>query len=204
MSARLHAVVAITALACSLLSGDAAAEDFLSERALSASALAFQAPHVVRAPAASIDAELARQVDEWATATNIATPDDLVAFALGATANLLHFGLGHRTRLSFDPAEREGNCVEYAELFASILHRERRTIPARAWVVRSDARVLGKMLPGAAWKDHDWVLVVARTPDGTTRLYVDPTLYDMGLGWDIAPSVHGDVGLGIAAEPPKI
>jgi hypothetical protein len=41
-----------------------------------------------------------------------------------------------------------------------------------------------------AWRDHDWVLVVARTPSGERRLFVDPTLHDMGLGWDISASVE--------------
>jgi hypothetical protein len=155
--------------------------------------VAFQAPHLARRPAATVDPTLGRQVDAQAAAAKVAIPEDLVAFALGTTASLLHFGLGHRTHLSFDASEREGNCVEYAELFSWIFNREHGPIEARAWVVRSDAKVLGQVLPNAAWKDHDWVLVVARTPQGTKRLYVDPTLYDMGLGWDISGFVHGDV-----------
>jgi len=30
----------------------------------------------------------------------------------------------HRTSTAFDVAEREGNCIEYAELFATIVNRE--------------------------------------------------------------------------------
>lgn len=121
------------------------------------------------------------------------SPDDLVALALRATSSALHFGLSHRTRLTFDGVEREGNCVEYAELFASIVNREQGRGNVRAWVVRSDAAILGETSKNPAWKDHDWVLVVARTSEGTRRLYVDPTLYDMGLGWDISRAVLGDV-----------
>jgi hypothetical protein len=110
-----------------------------------------------------------------------------------ATSNALQFGLSHRTRLRFDSVEREGNCVEYAELFASIVNREHGSEDVRAWVVRSDAEILGETANSPAWKDHDWVLVVARTCAGTRRLYVDPTLYDMGLGWDISRAVLGAV-----------
>jgi len=37
------------------------------------------------------------------------------------------------------------------------------------------------------------VLIVVHTAAGPRRLYVDPTLYDMGLGWDISKAVLGDV-----------
>ena len=155
--------------------------------------VSFDAPHAVRAPSAAMDLARTRQVDVQADAAAIATPDDLVAFALRVTAGALHFGLAHRTRLSFDSTDREGNCVEYAELFASIFNREHGTVDARAWVVRSDAKILGKTARDPAWKDHDWVLVVVRAPGEAKRLYVDPTLYDMGLGWDVSRAVTGDV-----------
>ncbi len=165
----------------------------LAPHAVAQSLFTFRAPHGVRAPAARLDPALAKDIDARAQAANVAGPDELVAFALGATSRALHFGLSHRTRLTFDGVEREGNCVEYAELFASIVNREQRSGALRAWVVRSDAEILGETANSPAWKDHDWVLVVAHTPDGTRRLYVDPTLYDMGLGWDIAGAVVGDV-----------
>jgi hypothetical protein len=166
-----------------------------ARNAIAQTLVTFQVPHLVRAPAATVDLALGQRIDMQAAAAKMTTPDDLVAFALRTTASALHFGLQHRTRLSFDGAEREGNCVEYAELFASIVNREHGNVDARAWVVRSDAKVLGTTMPDAAWKDHDWVLVVARTSEGAHRLYVDPTLYDMGLGWDISRAVRGDVRL---------
>jgi hypothetical protein len=167
----------------------------LARDAIAQELVAFQAPHLARRPAAIADPALGRQIDAQAVATKPSTPEDLVTFALGTTAGLLHFGLGHRTRLAFDATEREGNCVEYAELFSWTFNREHAGVDARAWVVRSDAKVLSRVLPDRAWKDHDWVLVVARTPQGSKRLYVDPTLYDMGFGWDISRFVHGDVVL---------
>jgi len=153
----------------------------------------FQAPHVARKPAASLDAAFAQKLDREAQAAKIATADDALKFSLGATASALHFGLGHRTRLTFDGEDREGNCVEYAELFGQIFNRERGAVDARAWVVRSDARVLGETVSNPAWKDHDWVLVVVRTEKETKRLYVDPTLYDTSRAWDISRAVRGDV-----------
>jgi hypothetical protein len=165
----------------------------LARHTIAQTLVAFRAPHVVRAPAARVDPKLAVRFDDGAADAKIATADDLVAFALRATTSALRFGLGHPTRLSFDSAEREGNCVEYAELFATILNREHDKLDAHAWVVRSDALVLGARMSNPAWRDHDWVLVVVREPEGPRRLYVDPTLYGMGLGWDISHAVRGEV-----------
>jgi len=173
----------------------------LARRAIAQMLVTFQSPHVVRAPTARMDARLGQRIDDGAAAAKIATPDDLVAFALHATTNALHFGLRHPTHLTFDPEEREGNCVEYAELFASTLNREHGKVDAHAWVVRSDARVLGAKMSDPAWRDHDWVLVVVRGPEGPRRLYVDPTLYGMGLGWDIAGAVRGDVRVPARESP---
>jgi hypothetical protein len=176
---------AVTAavLGALLLAGHAAAQSLFT----------FRAPHVVRAPVARLDPLLGKDLDAQTRTALPESADDLVALALRATSSALHFGLSHRTRLTFDGVEREGNCVEYAELFASIVNREHGSGDVRAWVVRSDAAILGEASKSPAWKDHDWVLVVARTSDGTRRLYVDPTLYDMGLGWDISRAVLGDV-----------
>lgn len=66
----------------------------------------------------------------------------------------------------------------------------RRHVAARAWPVRSQARLFGARVPMRGWTDHDWVLVVAR--DGH-RWYVDPTLDDTGLGWDVTSNVRGTV-----------
>ena len=165
----------------------------LARHAAAQSLFTFRAPHVVRTPVARLDPSLGKDLDAQARAAAPATTDDLIAFALRATSSALHFGLSHRTRLTFDSVEREGNCVEYAELFASIVNREHGSGDVRAWVVRSDAEILGETANNPAWKDHDWVLVVARTSAGPRRLYVDPTLYDMGLGWDISRAVLGAV-----------
>jgi len=117
-----------------------------------------------------------------------------VKLALDATAAQLHFGLQHRTSASFDVAEREGNCIEYAELFAAIFNREKGALDARAYAVHSaEARVFGQQLRDPKYRDHDWALVVVHGSAGARRLFVDPTLYDEGLGWDISRAVVGPV-----------
>ena len=149
--------------------------------------LTFGAPHVARVPHASLSTALAARLDAIPKPQNA---DALVKLALDATAAQLHFGLQHRTSTSFDVAEREGNCVEYAELFATIFNREKGSTGARAYAVHSaEARVLGQRLSDPAYRDHDWALVVA----GDRRLFVDPTLYDEGFGWDISRAVTGPV-----------
>ncbi|HVH43354.1 MAG TPA: hypothetical protein VM925_13460 [Labilithrix sp.] len=168
----------------------AACVALLARNAIAQMLVGFHSPHVVRVPGAVIDSALAERLDAEARAATLATPGELVTFALRSTAKELHFGLSHHTRLWFDGVEREGNCVEYAALFASIINREHGSVDAHAWVVRSDASILGQTVPHRAWKDHDWVLVVV---NGNERMYVDPTLYDMGLGWDISRAVRGTV-----------
>jgi hypothetical protein len=158
-----------------------------------AQVVTFETPHAVRAPSASLEPAMAKALDALATQAKLATVDELIGFSLRATGKALHFGLAHKTDLAFDGKEREGNCVEYAELFATVFNRERGSIDARAWVVRSDARFLGQTMSQPALKDHDWVLLVVRTPTGAKRLYVDATLDDIGLGWDISRAVHGEV-----------
>ena len=161
--------------------------------AVAQSLMTFGAPHLVRSPNAVLTPTFGRHLDAEAAATHIVTPEGLIAFGLGVTGPSLHFGLRHHTRASFDGANREGNCVEYAELFAWIVNRFKGGIDAHAWVVRSAAQVLGTTLPDPAWRDHDWVLVVVRTGQERRRFYVDPALADIGMGWDIARAVHGEV-----------
>ncbi len=46
--------------------------------------------------------------------------------------------------------------------------------------------------------DHDWALVLAYDERGAElrRYFVDPVaFYDLGLGWDIASSVRGEIKL---------
>jgi len=77
---------------------------------------------------------LAARVDALAKPRDV---DGLVKSALDATGAQLHFGLQHRTSTSFDVGEREGNCIEYAELFAAIFNREKGGLDARVYVVHS-------------------------------------------------------------------
>ena len=140
---------------------------------------------------ASLSAALAARLDAIPKPQNA---DALVKLALDATAAQLHFGLQHRTNTSFDVAEREGNCIEYAELFATIISIARRRGSlrrcARTWCTAPEARVLGQRLAESE---------VSRSTTGRSwswanrRLFVDPTLYDEGFGWDISRAVIGPV-----------
>jgi len=154
----------------------------------------FHAPHGPRASGASLDEPLSRSVDGRIKDATIGTIDQLLRFALQATARDLHFGLAHATSLRFGIAEREANCIEYAHLFVALFNRAaaKKHIAARAWVVRSEARVLGQKVPASGLGDHDWAIVVPTDPKEPCR-FVDPTFYDFGLAWDIASSVSGSV-----------
>jgi hypothetical protein len=157
-------------------------------------AVTFHAPHVARVAGATLEKDFSRSVDLQIKEARIGSVDELLHFALDVTGADLHFGLAHKTTLEFGSKEREGNCIEYAHLFATVFNRaaERKHVAARAFVVHSDARVLGKKLAVRGLDDHDWVLVVPSAA-GAQRLFVDPTFHDFGLGWDIAGSVSGDV-----------
>ena len=154
----------------------------------------FQAPHGARQAMASLDRELSRAVETQIDEAKIESLDELVELSLGMTGERLRFGLGHKTSLAFGSKVREGNCIEYAHLFATVFNRaaDRKRIAARAYVVHSDARVVGLRLPVRGLDDHDWVMVVP-TAGGARPLFVDPTFHDLGLGWDISRSVSGDV-----------
>jgi hypothetical protein len=109
--------------------------------------LAFLPPHAVRPAAAMLDPALAARVDGALAGARIESADDAIDFALDRTGELLHFGLGHATRLRFGVDEREGNCIEYAHLFATVFNRAAvaRGLDARARVVHSGrARVFGR------------------------------------------------------------
>lgn len=149
--------------------------------------------HQVRAPAARIAPAVAARIDA-ATPAGAVDAAAITRAMLGVTGAQLYFGLDHRTALAFTAAAREGNCVEYAHLFAAGFNRmaARRGVTARAWVVRSQARLFGQRVPMRGWTDHDWVLVVGAAG---ARSYVDPTLDDTGMGYDLAPNVRGAVAL---------
>ncbi len=159
-------------------------------------AFALLPPHTARRSTAVLDKALERAVDGSLAR---ATPDSVESamdIALSASDRLLHFGLTHPTSLSFAAAEREGNCVEYAHLFARVFDKAaaRAKLDARAYVVHSaKAEVLGYKVPLPGWDKHDWVLIQQGTGDDAQRWYVDPTMHDAGLGWDISANVKGTV-----------
>ncbi|MEO6954375.1 MAG: hypothetical protein ABI321_21435 [Polyangia bacterium] len=136
-------------------------------------------PHAVASQA--IEASLSRRLGAMRDL------DSLQRATLAETGARLHFGLGHTTSLQFD-AEREGNCIEYAQLFSTLFDAAavKRGMPARAYPIHSPrVTVSGLVVPLRGWHDHDWVLIV----DGAARRYVDPTLADFGLGWDVEQQV---------------
>lgn len=162
-------------------------------------AFELHAPHTARRSVATLDDTLRRAVDAGLTKAPPATVEEALDYALSVTDKLLFFGLGHPTSLSFVAAEREANCIEYAQAFARVFDRAaaKGKLKARAYVIHSDkARVFGQKLPFRGWEDHDWVLIEDRTgPGDAERLYVDPTLHDAGLGWDIRSNVKGEIRL---------
>ena len=162
-------------------------------RTESIATVSFNAPHVAKRSAATTthDLDLALSSDVAPSTTPL-----LIDRSLRTTGSYLHFGLSHPTSLKFDNQEREGNCIEYANLFALVFDRmaARANSTARAYAVHStDARFLGQIVPGRGMGEHDWVLVVEPNTTGDKRYYIDPTFYDMGLPWDITSSVHGTV-----------
>jgi hypothetical protein len=153
-------------------------------------------PHTVRRPAAVLDKALDRAVEASLAKAPLESVESAMDFSLAASDRLLHFGLGHTQSLSFAAAEREGNCIEYAHLFARIFDEaaQRGKLDARAWVVHSaKAELFGRKVPLPGWGDHDWVLIQQGSGEDARRFYVDPTLHDAGLGWDISGSVRGAV-----------
>jgi hypothetical protein len=162
-------------------------------------AVELYAPHTARRSRATLEDGLKRAVDAGLLSASPATATEALDYSLSVTDKLLYFGLSHPTRLSFVAAAREANCIEYAELFAHVFDRaaQKARLKARAYVIHSDkARVFGQTLPFRGWEDHDWVLIEDRTgPGDVRRLYVDPSLHDAGLGWDISSNVKGEIRL---------
>ncbi|MCL2448758.1 MAG: hypothetical protein FWD17_07425 [Polyangiaceae bacterium] len=155
--------------------------------------LAFREPYTVLEPRATVDGDLASLVRARAGTSRTATVEDAIHDALDLTSKALFFGLGHRTHLDFGGRAREGNCIEYAHLFAHIFNALRNDLGARAYVVHSaDARALGLSLPWPALREHDFAMVTSDMPRAT-QIFVDPALYDAGLGWNISRAVTGKV-----------
>jgi len=160
---------------------------WLARKPLVLTMVTFEPPHRVHLPSGKLTSSFTERLDADTKKSTSNSVDDVVRLVLAETAAQLTFGLSHKTTLVYDGVEREGNCVEYADLFATIFNRQ--SVDAHAYVVRSDARILGQHIARPAWKDHDWVIVTTTTG----RLFIDPTLYDLGLGWDITSSVRGKI-----------
>lgn len=169
-------------------------------------AFELHAPHTVKRSTAALDKPLERAVDTALEKTPITTVEEAMDFALSASDKLLHFGLGHPTSMSFTPAAREANCIEYAHLFARVFDKaaEKGGLGARAFAVHSDkARVFGRAIPMKGWDDHDWVLIQEGKGDDARRWFVDPSMHDAGLGWDISANVKGPVSAPVHKPAPR-
>jgi hypothetical protein len=149
-------------------------------------------PHPPARSRAILEAPLQQHLRAALARARLTNVDEVLRFALSETGARLHFGLTHKTHMAFRMPEREGNCIEYAHLFAAIfeLAAASSKFDAHAYAVHSaHARMFDRRLPWRGFGDHDWVLIVDRTAH--QRLYVDPTLHDFGLGWSIESSVKG-------------
>lgn len=159
------------------------------------------APHTARRSAATLDDGLRRAVDAGLDRASITSLTEARDFSLSVTDKLLRFGLDHPTSLAFSAVEREADCVEYAHLFARVFERAaaRANLQAKAYVVHSaEARVFGRKVPMERWQDHDWVLIEDRSGGEKAdprRHFIDPTLHDAGLGWDVSANVKGAIDL---------
>jgi hypothetical protein len=162
-------------------------------------AFELRAPHLVERPRAMLDAPLRRAVDANLDKSPPTSVDEARDFALSVTDRMLHFGLEHPTSLAFTTEPREGNCIEYAQLFVRVFDRaaQKGKLKARAYVLHSErARLFGQKVPFHGFEDHDWALIDDHEgPGDARRFYVDPTMHDAGLGWDIASAVVGEIKL---------
>jgi hypothetical protein len=150
--------------------------------------------HRARRSGAVLDPARRRELIEALGRTAPRSVEQAIAFANAEAGRTFGFGLGHRTTLKVATEPREANCIEYAHLFAYAFDEaaSQAHLPARAYVVHSaEARLFGRKVPLRGWGDHDWVLVEDR--DAGRSWYVDPTLADFGLGWDVSANVRGAV-----------
>lgn len=161
-------------------------------------ALELHAPHAARRSTAALEKPLERALDVALAKAEIGTVEQAMDFALSATDKLLRFGLEHPTSASFGAVEREGNCVEYANLFARVFDKaaQKGGLSARAYAVHSaKALVFGKTVPMKGWADHDWALIQDGSGEDARRWHVDPTMHDLGLGWDVSANIRGNVNV---------
>jgi len=164
--------------------------------ALTRANVGLEGPHTTRVSSATLDKSLEAAIEFKLREARPATVEDAIELSLRLTGARLHFGLGHPTQLSFGAEPREGNCVEYAHLFARIfdMAAARSKLPARAYVVHSDrAEVFEKVVPLPGLRDHDWVLVEDETPGASRQWFVDAAFEDAWLGWDLTHNVKGNV-----------
>jgi hypothetical protein len=162
--------------------------------ALAAPLFVLDPPHKLQRSQARLEASLKAQLTaDLRTAPVPATVEGAIRYAVDATGKALHVAPSHKTSMYFGTAERAGNCVEYAHLFAAVfdLTAHALGVQAMAFTVHSKrARPVAKKQPLRAWKDHDWTLVSDKTGK---RWFVDAALADAGGPWDIAEDVGGDV-----------
>ncbi|MDI1475121.1 hypothetical protein [Polyangium sp. y55x31] len=167
--------------------------------ALTRANVGLSGPHTTRASSATLDKPLEAAIEFKLREARLATVEEALELSLRLTGARLHFGLGHPTRLSFGAEEREGNCIEYAHLFARIfdMAAARSKLSARAYVVHSaQAEVFEKVVPLPGLRDHDWVVIEDDTPGEKKQWFVDPAFEDAWLGWDLTHNVKGDVKAG--------
>jgi hypothetical protein len=152
--------------------------------------LSLRPPHRLVPLRAVLLGAVPADLDAASFAGNVHTTESAIAVALAETRKVLWLDpRSHQSDFRFDGRERGAHCEEYAQLFAAALeHVARlRKLPARASVMRSEARLFGVALPWRGWRTHDWVRVQA---DGGRTWDVDPTLDDAGLGWDVSGDVR--------------
>ncbi|MCB1139240.1 MAG: hypothetical protein KDK23_10815 [Leptospiraceae bacterium] len=160
--------------------------------------LTLAGPHQFTVPFARIAPELISTIEAHPNLSQVSSKDDLVAFALERSNELLKPDLNHGFSLDF-ASPRPAHCLEYSHYFGSIFNRlaRRRNIPYRAFVVRSQqARFAGQSIPLPGFQNHDWVLIVPETEKAPSlsglsseALYLDPMLYDVFLISNIEVSV---------------
>jgi hypothetical protein len=163
---------------------------------------ALVAPHAVSPPVARLSQEKRAQLDEELDYNRPFDRDQAIDFALDYTAQSLSFSPASGRAASFDfgVGKRKASCEEYAALFVAVFEAasKRAGSTARAWRVRSQARVFDKVIPLKGYGDHDWILV--HDPADGARIYLDPTLYDLWLGSTVTRNVKG--GAAIPLPPP--
>jgi len=123
----------------SMWSGIALAVCMSSAPAFAGGIVTFAPPHHVRAPRGVLSGSLQKQLDDRLALARPRDAGEALRWALGVSDGAFHFGLGHATSRRLTANEREGNCIEYSELFALAFNRaaERAKLAGRAYIVQS-------------------------------------------------------------------